>query len=403
MHTWWDGRAANWLILSAVWVALIVLANPSGEFPLNDDWVYALAVKSILATGQFRLPSPATANAYAQVWWGALFCLPLGFSFTALRVSTIVLGLFGVFALYESLKEVGAGARMALVGALVLECDPIYFGHACGFMTDVPFTALAIIGLFLMLRGLRREQAALIVASVLILFAGVLVRQLAAVVLLGFAVGYLVRFEITRGNLLRAAVPVVLGTLLHFGYQHWLIVSERAPFVYSPVSALALAAPSKAVAEVWWRVQTTAPYVGLFVFPFLLLIRPIRQSGRGVLATNIACGVLFAGVIAFLFTCLRQGPVMPMRGNALLASGFGPLSMMLGPNMPILSPFMKAFWLGVTVGAEIGAWCVACYVLYLVRDVLTRVLKSGVPRDLWPDALIVSTAGRLWSALAHRR
>jgi hypothetical protein len=31
-----------------------------------------------------------------QIVWGALFCFPFGFSYTALRISTLTLGLVGV-------------------------------------------------------------------------------------------------------------------------------------------------------------------------------------------------------------------------------------------------------------------------------------------------------------------
>jgi hypothetical protein len=80
----------GWLaFLIALWILMSALVNPVGDFPLNDDWTYALAVKSILQIGRFALPSSATTNTFAQAYWGALFCLPFGFSFTALRFSTL--------------------------------------------------------------------------------------------------------------------------------------------------------------------------------------------------------------------------------------------------------------------------------------------------------------------------
>src|SRR5580765_6956960 len=52
----------DFLSIGLVWIAMIVLANPMGDFPLNDDWVYALAVKSVLETGHFQFPSGSLAN-----------------------------------------------------------------------------------------------------------------------------------------------------------------------------------------------------------------------------------------------------------------------------------------------------------------------------------------------------
>lgn len=57
----------HWFIPGAVLIVLIVLINPSGEFPLNDEWIYALAVQSILETGQYRIPGPITADVFTQI------------------------------------------------------------------------------------------------------------------------------------------------------------------------------------------------------------------------------------------------------------------------------------------------------------------------------------------------
>jgi len=90
--------AACLAALGVLWVVMALLAKPVGDFPINDDWVYGLSVKALLETGRFSLPSPASTNLLPQAYWGALFCLPFGFSFTALRISTLVLGLIGVVA-----------------------------------------------------------------------------------------------------------------------------------------------------------------------------------------------------------------------------------------------------------------------------------------------------------------
>lgn len=63
-----------------------------------------------MATGRFALTSSASANVIAQAYWGALFCFPVGFSFTALRLSTLVLGGLGILALYLLLRELGIHA-----------------------------------------------------------------------------------------------------------------------------------------------------------------------------------------------------------------------------------------------------------------------------------------------------
>src|SRR5712664_3532824 len=84
------------LLIIVIWLLAVVLIHPQGNFPLSDDWAYGGAVKSLLDSGSVKLPDWCAPNLIAQMFWGALFCLPTGFSFTALRVSTLVLGLLGV-------------------------------------------------------------------------------------------------------------------------------------------------------------------------------------------------------------------------------------------------------------------------------------------------------------------
>ena len=180
-------------LLGVVWAALWLLTDPRGDFALNDDWVYALAVRSIIETGRFSLPSPSSANVIAQAYWGALFCLPFGFSFTALRLSTFVLGTVGVGSLYFLLRECDASRAVAFVGAMALATNPLYLGLADSFMTDVPFTALAICSLWLHVRGVRRSNAATMFAGFAIAVFALMVRQFALVLPLAFGAGHIAR------------------------------------------------------------------------------------------------------------------------------------------------------------------------------------------------------------------
>ena len=73
------------VLLGLIWICMILLANPIGDFPLNDDWAYGYSVQHLLQHGELRFSDWTATNLLGQVVWGALFCLPLGFSFTALR------------------------------------------------------------------------------------------------------------------------------------------------------------------------------------------------------------------------------------------------------------------------------------------------------------------------------
>ena len=78
--------------------------------------------------------------------WGAAWSLVFGFSFATLRLSTLVLALVGCGALYLILRELEASPRVALLGALSVAANPVFFLLSSSFMTDVPFVALHAAG-----------------------------------------------------------------------------------------------------------------------------------------------------------------------------------------------------------------------------------------------------------------
>src|SRR4051812_40826115 len=113
------------VLLISVWVAAAFLVNPVGNFPWNDDWAYGSAVRALVEQGDLRFSDWTAPNLISQVLWGALFCLPFGFSFTALRISTLVLGLAGVLSTYALLREAKAAHWIAVAGGLTLAFSPI--------------------------------------------------------------------------------------------------------------------------------------------------------------------------------------------------------------------------------------------------------------------------------------
>src|SRR5690242_6640713 len=71
--------------------AVFLLLRPMQNAPLIDDGAFAWSVQWLCEHGQFRLLEYSHINPF-QVFWAWLFCLPGGFSFTALRWSNWVLG-----------------------------------------------------------------------------------------------------------------------------------------------------------------------------------------------------------------------------------------------------------------------------------------------------------------------
>jgi 4-amino-4-deoxy-L-arabinose transferase-like glycosyltransferase len=217
------------LIIIAIWVIMTILVNPVGNFPLNDDWAFGQAVKSLVEKGEFKLSDWGAMNLFSQVWWGALFSLPFGFSFTALRLSTLSLGLIGVLATYGLLRETNSNPKIALLGALLILVNPIYFSLSNTFMTDVPFFTFATLSLFFLIRGLKYDSILEISIGIIISCIALLIRQLGIVIFLGFGCAYIFKKGLSIKNIIQGFSPSVLGFGLQFFYQKWLSYTDRLP------------------------------------------------------------------------------------------------------------------------------------------------------------------------------
>jgi len=391
--------ATCYAVLGLLWVAMTWFVKPVGDFPINDDWVYGLSVKALLETGRFSMPSPASTNLLPQAYWGALFCLPLGFSFTALRISTLVLGLIGVWATFATARELRADRRIALLAAALVGANPVYFALANTFMTDVPFYAVFAASLYFLLRwtrGLRRRDALIGLAIAMV---AILIRQAGIVLPAGFAVTYVVIRGLKLRTIAIAAIPLVIGALLHFGFQAWLHAAGATAPGELPVGGTVLdnlRNPFRVPA----RLLIVVAYTGLFLLPLLAVLsnsawpaldaRGRRTKGLLFLAAFAVCA---AGIIVL-------GRPMPFIDNVLNDFGGGPLTLtdtyFYGRNFPVVPPWLSMAWLLVTLAAFIGFALLVCLLVYGVRGVRGRPLCSGST----PAMILVGTCAIAYTVLA---
>jgi 4-amino-4-deoxy-L-arabinose transferase-like glycosyltransferase len=148
---------------------------------------------------------------FAQILWGALFCLPFGFSFSALRVSTVVFAWLGSLALYGTLREVGRTRTESLIASLVLIVNPVFYLLSFSFMTDVPFVSVSTIAFFFIVRGFSRTNALDLWIGCAFGIVGFFVRQL-AIAIPGAVLLYVIFEPSLRSR--RYLLPPLIASLL---------------------------------------------------------------------------------------------------------------------------------------------------------------------------------------------
>jgi hypothetical protein len=161
----------------AVFGAAIALIHPRGNFPLNDDWDFAIATWSFARTGHFHFTNFTAVSLRAMVLWGAAWTRLFGQSFEVLRASTLVLSAATLMIVNALLRRTGVSTFPRIIATLAFAFHPIFIWASCTYMTEVPFVFASALALLLFERALSEDRLGLAVAATLCAIASWFVRQ----------------------------------------------------------------------------------------------------------------------------------------------------------------------------------------------------------------------------------
>lgn len=215
------------LIIAVVWVAAAILLNPFANSPFIDDWVYAWSVENLLDTGHLAFLDYCGSANPLQILWGALFCLPGGFSFSALRLSTCVSALICLIFLYLLMRQLGTTRQRGLLATAVVGFNPIFFILAYSFMTDVPLLASSAGALWMFLRAVQRQSNRWLIAAAAMCAAGCAIRLTGAVLPIAMTIALILHSGPWGRGRLRWLIP--LTSLLVLLLSLWFAASHMVP------------------------------------------------------------------------------------------------------------------------------------------------------------------------------
>jgi hypothetical protein len=300
------------LVLIAVFIAAVLIVDPRGNFPLDDDWGVGFTTFTLLQTGRVQFTPFASATAYLQFIWGALWAALFGETFTVLRLSTLALSLASTVLTYLLLRRVKVRRELAMFGAAALLFHPLFFWASFTSMTHVPFVFLSIVAAWMFVLAAEREGVWLVLALVATV-ASFFTRQFAIL----NAVAPLVVALLARRKKLAAtyaAALIVFGLLVVSGV---LVGSEKELALHRPtMSRLAM----RAAHYIFFNWQNVALF---FAAPLLLLL---LSRGRPRLSrTVIVIASIAFALVAWRMT-MRVGMPIPYMnsGNVFTDFGLGP-------------------------------------------------------------------------------
>jgi 4-amino-4-deoxy-L-arabinose transferase-like glycosyltransferase len=296
-------RYSGLISLLVILGVTIIAVNPLREFSYVDDWVYALMVRHTLATGQYQLHIFATTNLPFLVYWGATFSKILGYSFATIRVSTVVLSVVAVIALYALGREHGFDDwKAALISLAFVICPPVLI-LSFTFMTEIPFIACTVVALACYTRAIRSGSRLWMLLGAAAAACAILTRQfgvafipaLGAVWLAGSNRRATLPFYLIGGAFpLAAAVAMVSLGLIHPNWVQDVVFRLQRAY---------LAGGGALIVNSLWRVMMTLEYMALFSLPVgvVALIdffsaRQRAQQDKRAARLNLA---IFGSVIVF--------------------------------------------------------------------------------------------------------
>jgi hypothetical protein len=277
-----------------------LIARPFANMSVCDDGPYILMAQHLAATGHIAYNGGATAMLGWQLYLGAALIKLFGFSFTAVRSSTVLVAMAMAFLLQRIMVRSGITERNATLGTLALVLSPLSLMLSATYMTDITGLFAVIICLYSCIRAL---QASTTRATIAWLVFAVITNALCGTSRQIAWLGILVMLPSTLWLLLaqRRAFPeqrrifvagfaaTLTGVVFFFACMHWF---SRQPYIL-PEPLLPKSFPIAYTLGTIATFYLDLPFLLLALFAlFLPQLRSLRPRILALLAL-IAAGYLF--------------------------------------------------------------------------------------------------------------
>jgi hypothetical protein len=327
-------RAARGLelaLLLAVFAVAIILIRPHGNFPLDDDWDFALPTWHFARTGQFHFSRFTAVSLRALVVWGAMWTRAFGESFEVLRASTLALSGATIVLVNHILVRAGIARSLRLVATLAFMFHPIFIWASCTYMTEVPYVFASMLTFLFFYRGIAEERIGFIVAGCVAALVASFVRE-TGVEMLGAALVVLliVKPRHRRAAAITIALAIALFAAIFFLKREWLIGSPDELGNHFKMWTEPTFRTPEQIALIADYTTWNAQNIALFFLPLslTLIIARRRWSRRETLLAGIIAVPIFLRVN----DAIARGVPMPyfslsgnfMLGNILTNWGLGP-------------------------------------------------------------------------------
>ncbi len=209
----------------------VLLSRPYVTMGVDDDGPYIVMARTLANTGHIVYTGWAAPMLGWQLYLGAAFINLFGFSFTTVRMSTVLIAMVMACVLQRTLVHADISERNATFGTLAFVLSPMYLMLSATYMTDIFGVFAILICLYGCLRALRATTTNATIGWLVFAIATNAVcgtsRQVAWLGILVMVPCALWLLRDNRRVLLAGSAATFVGVLFIFACMHWL---KRQPY-----------------------------------------------------------------------------------------------------------------------------------------------------------------------------
>lgn len=221
-----------------VWYVLILLLlaealiNPAGEFPLNDDWSYSKIIKAYIDSGVFKFAGWQASPLIPQLITGISLTKLFGFSFTTLRIISIVCLFILVIVFDIILNEFRVKPIPRFIILLCLAFNPLALSLGNTFLPDVFTLLLTLAGFLFMVKTLKYFSTGNYTWFILFSIVSTLNRQTGLVLPIVFGIVYFTGESKTSRNAAKGLAPALITITALIVFEYIGAITNNLPGSY---------------------------------------------------------------------------------------------------------------------------------------------------------------------------
>lgn len=360
--------------IAALWALIEFIIKPFGNFAINDDFFYSTPLKALVEHGEWVPVQIASPNAFSQILWASIFCLPFGFSFTAAKISTLALAIAGTFLTYLFLRRINASKLICFFAVCLLILNPFFLPLSNSFMTDIPFYTLFLISSYFFIKALETRKFYWILFATVFSLLAALNRQFGIVIPLAYAITAitLTKYSFKKASL--TFLPLFATGAALLGYAAWITDYGSTP---EPLITKLSNTPdvlSRGPVHIFSRISYVAisscVYLGLFFSPILCFTIPSLLRPNGSFSRKYLLTYLIFCIMGFIIL-YQAGHLMPLLPNNIVDFGIGPGPALMRNGGSFWPKAPPALWQAMTLAGLFFAAAIVQLIIYAIRQCLS--------------------------------